>query len=211
MRRTASVPLLLFLAAPLSAQQARLPSSRSGDWQVRYDRPNASDTSMRIETMPPGWHFTTNMRGSAIAWQANQSARGNFRVEAETFLFPTTSGHAEGYGLVLGGRDLDADAQSYLYFLVRGDGQFLIKHRQGAQTHDIVPWTAHPGVARQEGTANAREILAVEAASDSVRFFVNGQQVRALARSAAPVDGLVGLRVNHALSVHVTRVTVTQR
>jgi opacity protein-like surface antigen len=206
-RSAVAAAVLVSMASGLAAQS----SARPDGWQVRYDRSTATDSSMKIETMAPGWHFTTNMRGSGIAWQPNQNARGSFRVEAETFLFPTTSGHAEGYGLVLGGRNLNEASQEYLYFLVRGDGQYLIKHRAGAQTHDIVPWTPHAAIARQEGTANAREILAVEAAADSVRFFVNGQRVHTLARAAAPVDGQVGMRVNHALSVHVTRVTVTPR
>jgi hypothetical protein len=204
---------LLCLAAPLAAQQpgSGAAAARPDGWRVRFDRANVADSAMKIEAMAPGWHVTTTMRGSGIAWQPNQSARGTFRVEAETFLFPTTSGHAEGYGLVLGGQNLEAENQSYLYFLVRGDGQFLIKQREGAQTRDLVPWTANPAVARQEGANSAREILAVEAAADSVRFLVNGQRVHALPRAPVQVDGQVGVRVNHALSVHVTRVTVTQR
>jgi hypothetical protein len=212
MRRALFVPMLL-LAAPLAAQQngSVAATARPDGWQVRYDRAGTADTAMKIDPMSPGWHVTTNGRGSAILWQPSATARGNFRVEAETHLFPTTSGHAEGYGLVLGGQNLTADNQSYTYFLVRSDGQFLIKHRAGAETHDVVPWTANPAVARQEGSGSAREVLAVEAAADSVRFLVNGRQVHALARAGAQVDGQVGLRVNHAMSVHVTRVTVTQR
>ena len=44
-----------------------------------------------------------------------------------------------------------------------------------------------------------------------MRFFVNGQRVHAVARTGAPVDGVAGLRVNHGLSVHVARLTVTPR
>ncbi len=210
--RNALFVSLMIVAAPLAAQQpTAATAARPDGWRVRYDRANAADTAMKIDAMSPGWHVTTTMRGSGIMWQPNATARGNFRVEAETHLFPTTSGHAEGYGLVLGGQDLIADNQSYTYFLVRGDGQFLIKHRAGAETHDVVAWTANPAVAPQEGTGSVREVLAVEAAADSVRFLVNGRQVHALPRASVQVDGQVGMRVNHGLSVHVTRVSVTQR
>ena len=204
---------LLVIATPLAAQQqtGAAAAARPGGWQVRFDRAGVADTSFKIDQMGPGWHVNTTMRGSGIMWRAEHTARGNFRVEAETFLFPTTSGHAEGYGLVVGGQSLEADNQSYLYFLVRADGQFLIKQREGAQTRDIVPWTANPAVTRLTGTESVRETLAMEAAADSVRFLVNGTQVHALPRSAVQVDGQVGLRVNHASSVHISRVSVTQR
>lgn len=199
---------LLVLAMPLAAQQTTFP--RSGDWRVRFDRNVASpDSAMRVDQMGPGWHFYAASNGSAIAYRPGQTAQGNFRVEAVTFLFPTT-GHRDGYGLMLGGRELDAATQNYLYFLVRGDGRYLIKHRGGAQTHDIVTWTAHPAIPRLD-TTNVSINLAAEARTDSVLFFVNNQRVHALPRTAAPVDGIVGLRINHGLSVHVSSLTVSQR
>jgi hypothetical protein len=206
--RSSSFVALMLLAAPLAAQT---PAPRAGGWMIRFDRADVSDTSMKVDQMGPGWHVYTTMRGAGVMWRPADVARGNFRVDAETFLFPTSSGHAEGYGLIVGGQNLTAPTQRYLYFLVRADGQFLIKERTGATTRDIVPWTANAAVTRQEGTNNVRENLAIEAAADSVRFFVNGQQVHALARAGLQVDGQVGLRVNHASSVHISRVTVTQR
>lgn len=204
MRFLSTIPLALLVAAPLVAQ------ARPGDWRVRYDRAAAADTAMKIDQMGPGWHIYTSGRGSGIAWRPSQTASGNFRAENEAFLFPS-AGHMDGYGLLLGGRDLDSASQSYVYFLIRRDGQFLIKRRSGAQTVDMVPWTPSAAIVKQEGTENAKNILAAEATADSVTFFVNGQRVHAAPRATTPVDGIVGLRVNHGLSVHVTRVTVTSR
>lgn len=211
MRRSPLV-LALLVAAPLAAQTpSPAAPPRPGGWLVRYDRAGTSDTSLKIEQMGPGWHVTTTMRGAGVMWRPADMARGNFRVDAETHLFPTSSGHAEAYGLIVGGQNLQADNQRYLYFLVRADGMYLIKAREGATTRDVVPWTAHPGVNRQTGTESARENLAIEATADSVRFFVNNQQVHTLPRAGLQVEGQVGMRVNHASSVHITRVTVTQR
>lgn len=213
--RSLSLILLAIAAAPLGAQStpataAPQSSPAASVWRTRFDRANTPDSAMKVEAMPPGWHITTNQRGSGIAWRADQTGTGNFRVEAETFLFPSP-GHSEGYGLVLGGLNLNADNQSYLYFLVRRDGQFLIKHRAGATTHDIVTWTANAAIARQEGTTNAKNTLAVEAGRDSVVFMVNNRRVHALSRANAPVTGLVGVRVNHGLSVHLTRLAILPR
>ncbi len=195
-------------AAPLNAQNTpAAAAARPDGWRVRFDRPGTSDSALTLAAMAPGWHMTTTGRGSAIAWQPTAMARGNFTAEIEAFLFPARGGHAEGFGMIFGGRDLDGAAQSYYYFLVRGDGQFLVKHRAGAETHDLVPWTASSAVTQQEGQANAKNILTVRAAADSVVLSVNGTRVHAMARRP-DMAGLVGIRINHLLDVHVSRVDV---
>lgn len=210
-----SLGSLLLLAAPLAAQTAArpaalaAPAARPAGWQVRFDRPNVADSAMRIDQMGPGWHFYTLGRGSGIAWRPEQTASGNFKAELESALFPTTGEHTEGFGLIVGGQNLQADNQTYYYFLIRKNGQFLIKHRAGAETHTVVDWTPHAAIAQQTGQENARNTLAIEARADSVRFLVNGQRVHTASRQGFDVDGVVGVRVNHQLSVHVTRVTVT--
>ena len=61
------------------------------------------------------------------------------------------------------------------------------------------------------GTSDVRNDLAVDVAADSVRFLVNNRQVHAAQRSAIPTDGQVGLRINHALNLHVSRLEITPR
>jgi len=200
--------LTCLVAVPAAAQT---PAARPAGWQVRFDRAGTADTAMKLVAMGGGWHVTTNGRGSGIAWRTDRNASGNFRAVLTTSLSGPADGHLEGYGMILGGSELDAVGQSYLYFLIRRDGQFLIKHRAGAEVHGIVDWTPNAAIVKQEGSASADNTLAVEASADSVRFLVNGQAVHAMARSAAQVDGIVGLRVNHGLSVHVAQLTVTAR
>jgi hypothetical protein len=221
--RPLSLLLFALAATPLTlhAQEAaRQPShatpaapgsyaERPGGWQVRFDRAPTPDSAFKLEPAGPIWRVTTSPRGSAIAWRPAQTATGLFRVELETVMLPVSGEHAEGFGMIFGGTNLAADNQAYFYFLVRRDGQFLVKHRAGSEVHDIVNWTPHAAIARQEGAAQARNILAVEAARDSVTFFVNNQRVHALQR--IPAGGIVGLRVNHGLDVQVTRLEVMQR
>ena len=51
-----------------------------------------------------------------------------------TFTQMEPSEHPEGVGLFIGGSNLAAANQKYHLLLVRQDGQFLIKRRDGAQT-----------------------------------------------------------------------------
>ena len=204
---------MLMASSSLMAQAAAAPAAaaaRPAGWHVRFDRAGTADSSMKLDQMGPGWHVTTNGRGSGIAWKDGVNATGNFRAEAETVLFPAAGDHLEGFGMIVGGHDLDGANQTYYYFLLRKDGQFTIKHRAGTAVHEVLAWTPSDAIVKQAGQEQAHNVLAVEATADSVRFLVNNQRVHAMARAGADVTGAVGLRVNHGLSVHVARLAVAQ-
>lgn len=207
--------LLLALVAgtPLFAQEGDLTVPTA--WKVRGDRGPVTlvpdeqlanpRTTARVVTMPPGWHVTTGP--ALITWDPAWQASGSYRVEMESFLFPGE--RAEGYGLFVGGQDLEGDGQAYLYVLLRKDGQFLVKRRQGAETETLVPWTAHAAIIPHEGgDGTAKNLLAVEVGGDAVTIAVNGQTVTTIPRAGLPTDGQVGLRVNHALNLHVSRMEI---
>jgi hypothetical protein len=216
MRWLAVVALSGLLVPPLLAQ-AGPKLERPASWKVRFDRPGAAPrytgddlepnagSAIRYVTMPPGWHITTGP--AAILYDPEWTASGAYRVEMESFLFPVE--RAEGFGLFFGGRDLEGDGQAYTYFLIRKDGRYLIKARDGGTTKTLVPWTEHPAIVRHEGEGTAKNILAIDVGPQEVTFSVNGQRVTSLARAALDTDGTIGLRVNHALNLHVTRVDIT--
>ncbi len=215
MRRTLMTALTAMATASTAALgQEQSNMQRPTNFRIRYDRANAVDSLFYFVTMRPGWHVTSG-RAAAVLWNPETAGRGNYRVESLIHVFPLAGGHAEGFGLVLGGRELDGANQDYLYFLIRKDGQFLIKHRAGAATHDVVAWTANPAIVPQpaeDTTAQSvRNTLAVEVGARDVEFFVNGQRVHTMPRAAANFDGIVGLRVNHGVNLHVQSLTVTQR
>ena len=74
-------------------------------------------------------------------------------------------------------------------------------------------WTEHPAILgyedREEGDVTVKNVLAAEVSGDEVRFLVNGREVARQPREGLPLDGVVGLRVNHRLNLHVTRLDVT--
>jgi hypothetical protein len=203
----------LAFALPLAAQQpdakpAEKPTLPDG-WQVRFDRANANAAAVKFSTMSPGWHVTAGP--SAIYWNPANIATAPYELRS-SFVLMKPSAHPEAYGVFFGGSNLDKDNQSYMYFLVRQDGKYLIKHRAGAETHTIVDWTAHPAVKTPEGQGEAANDLTVRVASDSIRFLVNGQQVNVFPRKAiADFDGQAGLRINHNLDVHVAKLEISKQ
>ncbi|UCG84835.1 MAG: hypothetical protein JSW71_12840 [Gemmatimonadota bacterium] len=191
---------LSFAAAPLLAQELERPA----DWQVRFDRPTSD--SVYFVTMTPGWHLTTGP--SAIFYNPSTTAAGEYRVSSEIYLFP--GDRREGFGLFIGGTDLEGEGQSYLYFLIRKDGRYIVKRRNGVETPTITPWTEHPAIVRQSGDQQAKNVLEIDVGPERLTFYVNGETVTSIPRGALLTDGVVGLRVNHNLNLHVTSLTITR-
>jgi hypothetical protein len=199
-----TVPILIQLAAAslLAGSLCAQELERPADWKVRYDRP--SNDSLYFVTMTPGWHITTGP--SAILYNPSTTAEGEYRASAEIYLFP--GDRREGFGLFIGGKDLAGDGQSYLYFLIRRDGRFIIKRRNGNETPTITPWTENPAIVRQSGDDQAKNLLEIDVGREQLAFFVNGEQVAKIPRGDLPCDGVVGLRINHNLDLHVSSLTI---
>lgn len=119
----------------------------------------------------------------------------------------------EGCGLVFGGSSLDApeDRQRYSYFLVRGDGSFLIKRRVGTATPVVRAWTAHPAIRRDREDGGRPNDLVVHVGTQEVVFGINGVEVARVPASELDVRGIPGVRVAHEVQLSVAGFTVTPR
>jgi hypothetical protein len=190
-------------------------------WVLRWDDGNPPLTAIDMQQRGSSYRFRSGP--AAIYYNPNMTASGEFTVSG-TFSQTHSMGH-EAYGLFVGGKNLEDSTQQYLYFVVKpcrssgacsGDaaksgnpmGEILISLRRGngkptalvAATHDDAVRTDDPT------TGAANNVLAIHVSKDSVQFYVNGREVRALPRSALggmSTDGIVGLRVNHNLDIQV--------
>jgi hypothetical protein len=105
----------------------------------------------------------------------------------------------EGYGILFGGSGLEGPEQGqvYSYFLVRGDGSFLVKRRQGGETPVVRDWTQHPAI-RRDVDATGRPNQLEVAVSDTVAVFrVNGAEVARVPSGELSVRGVAGVRGAH--------------
>jgi hypothetical protein len=204
--------LLPLIAASLACQQRR-PDSHGAQtgvenggalppgWSARPDD-GGKPTAISLVAMPPGWHLTTATSG--ILYRSQDSASGGYEVTAKLHLFPSQGSHQEAFGLFIGGRDLDGVGQRYSYFLIRGDGAYKIKRRSGASAIDVTrDWTPAPAIVKLAGTESVANLLSVAVGKDKVTFLVNGQEVYSAPAAGLDTEGIVGLRVNHNLSLHV--------
>jgi hypothetical protein len=181
---------------------------------VRTDN-NADVAGVQQMQMDGGLHVVTGP--AAILYNPADSASGQYTVSA-TFRQNKAPSHAEAYGVIAGGQNLDNAAQSYLYFIVRGDGKWSLKHRASdTLVHTITEWTENAAVARQDSAGQVTNAVAVRFGSDSVHFLVNDTQVHAVLRSIiegtdghSGTTGIAGVRINHNLDVQVTGFSVSR-
>jgi hypothetical protein len=200
LKRLAFLTSLILAAAPLSAQ-------KPAGWMVRIDESKSAedpDNTPRLKfvTMGKGFHVTSGPAGTF--WNPANTATGNFTARA-TFMLMKPSSHTNYYGLVFGGEDIGGPKQNYIYFMVAQDGTFYVKHRAGEATHDVSTPTPHNAVRKPGADGRSTNALEVRVAGNSISYVVNGVVVHQTPKTGmtAKTDGLVGVRVNHLLDVHI--------
>jgi hypothetical protein len=205
MPRTLLAVAAVLLVAPAAAAQDHDPDQavKGGafppGWTGRTDRGQPLD-DVNFRAMGAGLHVT--LGPSSILYREADAASGAYEVSA-TITQTKAPTHPEAYGLFIGGRDLQGADQAYTYFLIRANGQFLVKRRAGSQTSDVASWTANPAVKAQDEAGKATNTLSIAVGADRVRFLVNGTEVHSAPRSEVDPDGIAGLRVNHNLDLHI--------
>lgn len=214
--RFAYVAALAFAAvAPMSAQDHDPTTAVKGTglpagWSVRFDpaypgRPAAKVADVNFRVMGNGFHHTSGPAG--IYYKDADASKGNYTVSA-TFAQAKSSNH-EAYGIFIGGKDLQTPTQNYLYFIVKpADGTFLINHRTSdGKPNSVSAYAADPAIHKDAADGSATNKLAIKVAGDVVTFMVNDKAVKTLKKSeldGASTDGLVGMRLNHNLDLHIT-------
>lgn len=218
MRTLIATLAVLAAASPLGAQHGhhgqpaqQTPGQAAPDhskypagWQVRVDRDAARGQVWMMDHGSGELHFSTGPAG-AVYYNPEWSRSGDYTFSAR-FRQAKASPHPEGYGLVIGGKELDGAGQGYSYFLVRQTGEYFIATRRGAERAKVVDWTPSPAIRKVEGDAGAENVLGVQVKGDEVVFSVNGTEVARRPRSEVATDGVAGFRVNHRLELLVDRV-----
>ena len=181
-RSLVTLSLLIAAAAPMAAQKhtmqhdpdkkvvgAPLPAG----WMGRTDRPDQKLADAKFVTMGTGFHVTSGP--AAVYWSERYKAKGPFSASA-TFQQTRNPSHPEAYGILFQGEKLNEAGQSYVYFLVRGDGKFLVNHRAGSDVQKIIGWTESAAAHKADAKGVATNTLSVDATRpDSIRLLVNGR------------------------------------
>ena len=199
-RRSLLFVLIVSLTAPLLAQAPQ-------GWRMRVDRSTSAEDpddrpDLRVIAKGKGFQVTGGPAGTF--WQPSQAIAGNYTARA-TFTLLKPSDHNNYYGLIFGGAGLDGPKQTYTYFLIAQNGTYIIRHRAGEMVTDVQGRTPHDAIRRPGDKGQSTNTVEVRVAGNTISYLVNGTQVHSTPKSGATAttDGIVGVRVNHVLDVHV--------
>ena len=198
------------MTGPASAQMDHTSNVRGSGklpagWNARFDQANAALTQVDVRQAGSALAFRSGP--AAIFWNTKDVATGQYTVSA-IFEQKKSMMH-EGYGIFVGGQNLSDPTQNYLYLVIKPQpGTFLINHRTGAgRPRALVSETPSEAVNRDAaGTGAATNAIAIRVSRDSLHFYINGKEVRTMAKAAVngfSADGLAGLRINHNLDIEV--------
>lgn len=188
-------------------------------WNVRLDHAdheavigaNPDSADIYFVNMTPGWHITTGPAG--IFYHPSNKVTGNYTLHSTIHYFDPKGRNREGYGVFMGGKALEGGDQTYIYFLLRNTGEYLIKERIGEETGVIKTWTASDAInVYEEGieASSVKNELKVQVSGDNLSFYINGAEVASMEKGSLDTDGTFGMRLNHSVNLHVSDLGVEQ-
>jgi hypothetical protein len=221
MRQAVIGAIALVFAAQVGAAQADPDRAVGGGgiqvkgWQGRTDRAEQKIADVKFVQMGTGYHLTGGPH--AIVWNSEHKATGDYTVKARMTKTPkSTSTHEESYGVFIGGSDLNGPKQNYLYCVVFGTGNVMVRHRDGGDTHTVLGKTTNAAASKM-GEGGATDEIAMWVKGGRVGCSVNGTEVFSAAvedvigpGKLVSTDGVFGLRASHNLDLHIEGPTVTK-
>jgi hypothetical protein len=201
----------LLMAMPLSAQE-RMDADRAIEgggvlaegWMARTDRGQNFDN---VRFTDNNGTLEISVGPAIVAFRDEFMASGDYTVSASIEQL-SSKGHAHGTGLIVGGHDLLGPDQVYTYFLVRGDGSYIIKTRTGDTTEEVMPWTEHEAIDLGELGKTTNE-LSIQVMGADMIFSINGQEVHRAAKADLYHDGIYGIRLNHNLEMKISGLSMS--
>ncbi len=206
MRRMHVALAVLSVAGPLAAQEHDADRAVEGGgslaerWMGRTDRGQSFDD---VKFTEQDGMLEISVGPALILYRPEDEAAGTYTVSG-TFQQLSSKGHAHGVGLFFGGDDLQGPDQVYTYFLLRSDGNVLVKTRTGSETAYLTRWTESASVRQEDDSGNATNLMSVEVGTDDVVFKLNGQEVHREKRTDVYSDGIWGVRLNHNLDMRIS-------
>ncbi len=173
----------------------------------RVDRASTNIADAKYTKQGDMWEVQTGPHH--IMWAPGDTARGNYTATARLQQVEAPA-HREGYGIFVGGSNLDQPTQKYSYFIVGGSGEYNISTRDGGNVTRVRDWTASASVPKQDAAGKVDNNLSIRVAGDSVHFMVNNARVATLPKSQFPTDGIAVIRIGHNLHLQVQPVTITR-
>ena len=185
-----------------TANGAGLPTG----YLAQFDNASAKSSDASYSEKEPGrWEVKTGP--AHILYSPKDTAANKYTVSA-TFQQLEAPSHPEAFGVFVGATRLGTPTARYTYFIVRGDGKYMVEVRDGANTRTVTDWTAHPSIPVQDASGKGLYGIRIDVSGKTANVSVNGVPVTTITGKDIPLNGITGVRINHNLHLIVTPVSV---
>jgi hypothetical protein len=175
-------------------------------YNAEFDKADSKISDVSYSEREPGrWEVKTGP--AHILYSPADTARNKYSVSA-TFEQLQAPSHPEAFGVFIGGSGLNGPKVKYTYFIVRGDGMYMVKVRDGANTRTITDWTASAAIPKQDARGKALYGIKIDVRDGTASVSVNGAPITTIPTKDAPLNGVAGVRINHNLHLIVTPVSL---
>lgn len=162
---------------------------------VRSDRPIVGGDSVRLMYRGKGYYLESGP--SSIVFNPKMVARGSFVLSSTMYSGPTGATIPDGFGVFLGGKNMNTPAAEYTEFLVRNDGRYAVIQHIGPRRVLLRDWTVLAGIMQQDGRRDqtVRNTFRVVVDGTNVQLVVNRTLATSFPRTVVKPDGIFGMRI----------------
>ena len=207
--QSSSPPVAGTLAVVQTQADTTRPASEAGlprGYHAVFDDATATAVAVNYTEKEPG-RWETRTGPAHILYSPADTAKNRYSVSA-TFEQLKAPAHPEAFGVFVGGSGLGTAKTRYTYFIVRGDGMYMVKVRDGASTRTITDWTAHTSIPKQDAAGKGLYGIQIQVRDNTASVSVNGSPITVISGKVAPLNGIAGVRINHNLNLIVTPVSL---
>lgn len=225
MKRTMQVALataaLALVPQLMQAQEMEKSTAVKGGiqmkgWMGKVDAKEAKagltvDSAKFVAMGKDGMHATT---GPAITyWNPKMKGKGDYVVKA-TFSereYMGLNSHPHPYGIVMAGKDMGKDTESFLYCAAYGNGTFIVRGMGPAPFQMNGRGGTSDAVHKAEAKGKpVTQEIAMQVKGDKVSCIINGTEVASYSKAELvaagklkSTDGVVGFRMGHNTDAHI--------
>jgi hypothetical protein len=181
----------------ISAKPHPNEGKRPVGWLVRSDSTAAGGKRDSVHLVYRGRGYHLESGPPSLVWTPKNVARGTFILESIMFSGRSGSTFPEGFGVFLGGRNMQTPQAQYTEFLVRNDGYYAVFQHVGPKVVKLKDWTQLAGInlhggRRDESVRNSFRVIVDE---NTVQLVVNRTLATSFLRTTFQPDGEYGVRI----------------
>lgn len=170
---------------------------RPTGWMVRSDGASKGAAGDTVKLIHRGKGFYLTSGPTSLVWTPSNVAKGKFLLEGVLYSGRTGATIPDGYGVFLGGKNMQTPNAQYTEFLVKNDGQYAVFQHIGAKRVALVDWTTIAGIALHTGRRDesVRNTFRVIVDDKTVQLVINRTLATSFPRAVFQPDGEYGVRI----------------